>query len=211
MEMHRYITDSLLRVEEMSEVKTEKERVDGKKSREYYTLMFSDAANPLINWRTRNFFQHHSPDGSQAYWRGANPTNAKAMIGATVKGEIMKVPVETYTIVDGTGVSREVDNFTIVIFNGETIEEVVRSYGHIHAQQLGSIGSSRTDVGHMPSTKEQLAQSKINSQAVRITDQPNAQRPAGGYDETNVQGKKETPLQTKEEQDKEKKPNPPAK
>lgn len=208
MELRRIKTDGNLRVEEMSEVKTEKDRVDGKKSREYYTLMFSNADNPLINWRTRNFFQHHSPDGTEAYWRGANPTNAKGMIGAVVKGEIMKVPVENYTIIDGTGVAREVDNFTIVIFDGETVEEVVRSYGHLHAEQLSSIGSSRTDVGKMPSTKEQLEQSKINSQAVRITDQPNSFR-EGGYNEDNVFGERRSPENTKEKQPEEqKKPEP---
>jgi len=182
MNMTRFETDNFLRVEEVSEVNVEKDRIDGKKAREYYTIGFSNANNPLITWRTRNFFQHHSPDGTKAYWRGANPATAKSMIGVEIKGTIMKVPVENYTIIDGTGVAREVDNFTIVIFDGESIEEVVRSYGHLHAQQLGSIGSSRTDVGKMPSTKEQLDQSKANSNAVRITDQPNSQTgPEGGY------------------------------
>lgn len=176
----KYETDKELRVEEMSEVKVEKERVDGKKSREYYTLLFSDAANPLIHWRARNFFQQHSPDGKEVYWRGANPASAKSMVKAVIKGEIMKVPVETYTIVDGTGVARDVDNFTIVIFDGESLEEVVKSYGHLLAQNVSGVGSARTDVGRMPATKEQLEQSRINSQNVRITDAPNS-RSGEGY------------------------------
>lgn len=171
-------TDKSLRVEEMSEVKVEKDRIDGKKAREFYTLMFSDAGNPLITWRTRNFFQHHSPDGTEAYWRGANPVDAQVLVGSTVKGEIMKVPVETYTILDGTGIARDVNNFTIVIFDGETIPEVVRNYGHLLAGQVNSIGIATTAVGSMPSSKEQQEQSRINSKNARISD-----RPTGGQQE----------------------------
>jgi len=179
-------TDKTLRVEEMSDVKVEKERIDGKKPREFYTLMFSDAENPLITQRTRNFFQHHSPDGTEAYWRGANPVDAKAMIGSVIKGEIMKVTVEPYTIIDGTGIERQVNNFTVVIFDGENIPEVVRNYGHILAGQLTTIGMSKTDVGNMPTTDEQLQQSRINSRNARISDHASG-RPATTYAELEVE------------------------
>jgi hypothetical protein len=178
MEDTTFRTDNYLRVEEMSDVKVEKDRIDGKKPREFYTLAFSDAANPLKLWRTRNFFQHHSPDGTEAYWRGANPADAKAMVGSKIKGEMMKVPVEPYEIIDGTGVSRTVNNFTIIVFDGDDIPSVVRSYGHLLAGQLNSIGISRTDIGSMPSTEEQQRQSRENSRNARISD-----RPAGGEGE----------------------------
>lgn len=172
MESLNFHTEKELRIEEISETRTEKDRIDDKKPREYYTILFSDAANPLKAHRTRNFFQRHSPDGTEAYWRGANPVDAKVMKGANIKGEIMKVAVAPYPVLDSKGIERMVDNFTIVIFDGENLAEVVRNYGHILAGQLTSIGIAETDTGNMPSTDAQKAQSRINSARARISDKP---------------------------------------
>jgi hypothetical protein len=180
MEMEVFRTEKQLRVESVSEVKKEKSRTDGKVSREFYTAMYSDAENPFIKWRTRNFFQQHSPDGTEVYWRGANPVNARAMIGKTIHGEILKVPVDMYKIVDANGQEREVDNFTIVIFDGESIEEVVKSYGHLYADS-GRPGISNLATGNMPSTQAQMENSKRNSEHNRVSDKPTTLGKKEGY------------------------------
>lgn len=110
----------------MSEIKTEKERKDGKVSRKFYEATFTDSQNPFIPARSRRFFQDHNFDGTIAIWKSGDPSIVKQYLGKEIPGEILNVKVASYKIEN-----REVDNVTLVLLSGEKLSTVCKQMGHI--------------------------------------------------------------------------------
>lgn len=109
----------------ISEVKTEKQRIDGKVSRKYYTAYFADAQNPFAKQVQRNIFQSHSTDGIVATWKSGDPALVKSFVGKEIPGEFVNSVVEPYKI-DG----REVNSFTTVVLAGENVKTIFKQSGH---------------------------------------------------------------------------------
>lgn len=123
---------STLKLVSISEVKTEKPRIDEKVSREYYTAEFNNPANPFGKSVKRTFWQQHNADGTIAEWRGANPKDVAKFIGKEIPGRIVAGTVEPYAIVNPlTGEEREATTYTAVVLNGETPEAVFKASGKI--------------------------------------------------------------------------------
>ena len=113
-----------------SAVQTEKVRVDGKARRQYITVKFADAKNPLTCIGQRNFFQEHSADGKSAFWKGLNAEQILALKGTNLEGEITRFDVEAYEVVDSKGEKRSVNSYTIPILKGEYAPSVLKAAGH---------------------------------------------------------------------------------
>ena len=95
---------SHLQLVSISEVKTEKVRIDNKVSRQYYTATFANPANPFGKTVSRTFWQQHNIEGTETTWKTANPALVKTFIGKLIPGTIVSSPVEEYDIVNqGTG------------------------------------------------------------------------------------------------------------
>lgn len=109
----------------ISEVKTEKERVDSKKSRDYYTAEFRDVSNPFAPTVKRNFFQAHDESGANTMWKGADPKSVAGFIGKQIPGQIVRATVLPYQIGD-----RTVDSYTTAILSHENVERVFKAAGH---------------------------------------------------------------------------------
>jgi hypothetical protein len=120
-----------LKLVSISEVKTEKARVDEKVSRQYYTATFSNPANPFGRTVSRTFWQQHNADGTQATWKGANPSEVKQFIGKLIPGRIVSSKVEAYDITDSLGNIREASTYTAVVLDGETPEAVFKASGKV--------------------------------------------------------------------------------
>lgn len=120
---------SHLKLVQISEVKTEKERVDGKVSRQYYTASFSNPSNPFLKTVSRVFWQQHNADGTSAEWRGANPSETRAMLGKLIPGQIVAAQVEAYDITGSDGAIREANSYTTVVFEGENPVAVFKAAG----------------------------------------------------------------------------------
>lgn len=122
---------SKLKVHSVSAVKTEKERKDGKKSRDFITVNLADASNPFsVKLYTRNIFQRQLKDGSNS-WGAMNPLAVKALEGTLIDGKVATANVEPYIIKGETpDKDRTVSLYTTVLFAGETIESVARQQGH---------------------------------------------------------------------------------
>jgi len=119
-----------LKLISVTEIKSEKERKDGKVSREYFTAEFVDSSNPFaIKTVKRNFFQLHNADGSEATWGALNYSAIKSMVGKTFAGEVVNEPVAAYQI-DG----REVTSYTTVLLPGENKATIFKQLGHPLAQ-----------------------------------------------------------------------------
>ena len=109
----------------ISEVKTEKQRTDGKISRKYYTAYFADAHNPFAKQVQRNIFQSHSTDGTVATWKSGDPMLVKSFVGKEIPGQFVNSTVETYKIDD-----RDVSTFTTVVLEGENVNTIFKQNGH---------------------------------------------------------------------------------
>ncbi len=115
-----------LKITAISSLQTEKERVDGKVSREYFTAKFVDESNPFaIKEQSRNFFQQHNADGTEATWGALNYDRVKSMVGQTCPGYIANETVVSYDI-DG----REVNSYTAVVLPGENKASLFKALGH---------------------------------------------------------------------------------
>lgn len=114
----------------ISEVKTEKQRTDGKSSRQYYTAYFADVMNPFAKQIQRNIFQSHSADGKTANWRAGNPELVKNFIGKEIPGQFVNSKVEPYQI-DG----RTVTTYTTVVLEGENVDSIFKQSGHPIAKE----------------------------------------------------------------------------
>jgi len=113
-----------VKLNSISEVKTEKVRTDGKASRKYYTAYFSDASNPFAPSRQRNFFQSHNADGTVATWKSGDPAIVKQYVGQTIPGEFINATVKPYEV-NG----RMVDSFTAVVLSGEKLSAILKQQG----------------------------------------------------------------------------------
>lgn len=113
----------------ISEVKTEKERSDAKVSRMYYTATFSNPANPFGKTVSRTFWQQHNADGSDASWKGGDPVQVRAFVGKTIPGSIVAANVEPYDIIGLGGEVRTATTYTTVVLDGELPESVFKSSG----------------------------------------------------------------------------------
>lgn len=141
---------STLKLLSVSEVKTEKSRKDGKKSRQYYTAMFQELGNPFAPAVQRNFFQAHNADGTECIWKGANPSDVASFVGKAVPGSIVSRQVPDYEISQADGTSRTVNRYTTVVLGHETVESVFRAQGHAldaPAKTEVKIGAAATLVG----------------------------------------------------------------
>lgn len=118
----------------ISEVKTEKERSDAKVSRKYYTATFSNPANPFGKTISRTFWQQHNADGTKAEWKGADPVQVRAFIGKTIPGNIVAANVEPYDIIGLSGEARTATTYTTVVLDGELAETVFKSSGKVMLQ-----------------------------------------------------------------------------
>jgi hypothetical protein len=125
---------SHLKLVSISEVKTEKERVDGKVSRQYYSAMFSNPSNPFSRTVSRVFWQQHNNDGTSAEWRGANPAEVRLFIGKLIPGQIVSSQVEAYDITGSDGAIREANSYTTVVFEGENPVAVFKAAGKVMLQ-----------------------------------------------------------------------------
>jgi len=121
---------SSLKLISVGEVKTEKARKDGKKSRQYYTAMFQELGNPFAPAVQRNFFQSHNSDGTECIWKGANPEDVKSFLNKAVPGSIVSRQVPDYEIAQADGTTRTVNRYTTVVLGHETVESVFRAQGH---------------------------------------------------------------------------------
>lgn len=113
-----------VKLNSISEVKTEKERKDGKVSRKYYTAYFSDATNPFAPARQRNFFQSHNVDGTIATWKSGDPAIVKQYIGQSIPGEFINAAVKPYEV-NG----KMVTSFTAVVLSGEKLSSILAQQG----------------------------------------------------------------------------------
>lgn len=120
---------STLKLLSISPVKTEKERVDSKVSRQYYTALFRNPANPFAKGVSRTFWQQHNADGTSAEWKGANPKEVMSFIGKEIPGKIVSRQVEAYDITDSTGAVREANSYTAVVMDGELETAVFKASG----------------------------------------------------------------------------------
>ena len=119
-----------LQLVSISEVKTEKERVDGKVSRQYYTATFINPENPFSKAVSRVFWQQHNVEGTEATWKTANPDLVKKFVGKLIPGRIVSSVVEEYDIVNaGTGEVRTATTYTAVVLEGETAQAVFKAAG----------------------------------------------------------------------------------
>lgn len=125
-----------LKVIGISNVKEEKPRSDGKKSRKYYTLYFADAENLLTNKGQRNFFENHTPDGKDTFWKCADPSTAKSLVGTLISGEIVRAEVEPYQIGE-----RMATSTTVVLLKGEFLASIVSQSGHELAGSAASVAA----------------------------------------------------------------------
>jgi hypothetical protein len=121
---------SSLKLISVGEVKTEKARKDGKKSRQYYTAMFQELGNPFAPAVQRNFFQSHNSDGTECMWKGAKPEDVIPFVNKAVPGSIVSRQVPDYEIAQADGTSRTVNRYTTVVLGHETVESVFRAQGH---------------------------------------------------------------------------------
>jgi len=116
-----------LKLNKISEVKTEKERSDSKIKRQYYTGYFSDATNPFAPMRQQNFFQSHNEDGSIATWKAGDPSIVKQYLGKEIPGAFITRTVNPYQIGEKT-----VTSATCVVLgevNEVTIERAFKANG----------------------------------------------------------------------------------
>ena len=114
----------------VSEVKTEKERKDGKNQRQYFSVQFKDASNPFAPARTRNFFQSYDAQGN-CVWKGVSRADISALIGTTVDGRFASFNVEPYEIA-----GRMVSTYSTVILPHEEINltATLKQLGHAPAK-----------------------------------------------------------------------------
>ena len=128
--MNNALTNPQVKLLSIGEVKTEKARKDGKKSRQYYTAMFQELGNPFAPAVQRNFFQAHNADGTETYWKGGNPEEVKPFLNKALPGSIVSRQVPDYEIAQADGTTRTVNRYTTVVLGHETVESVFRAQGH---------------------------------------------------------------------------------
>lgn len=134
---------SHLQLVSISEVKTEKSRIDNKVSRQYYTATFANPANPFGKTVSRTFWQQHNIEGTEATWKTANPSLVKTFIGKLVPGTIVSSKVEEYDIVNqGTGEVRTASTYTAVVLEGETAYSVFKAAGKIMVETVDSVAAA---------------------------------------------------------------------
>jgi hypothetical protein len=123
---------SHLQLVSISEVKTEKSRIDNKVSRQYYTATFANPANPFGKTVSRTFWQQHNIEGTETTWKTANPALVKTFIGKLIPGTIVSSPVEEYDIVNqGTGEVRTASTYTAIVLEGENAYSVFKAAGKV--------------------------------------------------------------------------------
>ena len=116
---------SKVKVTSISELKTENRTKDQKANRQFYTIKGFDVENPLTGNIQRNFFQAHSADGKSAFWKGADYSQAKGLVGQEIVGDIVRGEVKPYDI-NG----RLATSFTCLVLKGETFEMIAKQNGH---------------------------------------------------------------------------------
>lgn len=137
---------SHLKLISISPVKTEKERKDGKVSRQYYTASFTNPNNPFSKVVSRTFWQQHNADGTEATWKTANPELVKSFIGKLIPGSIVSSKVEEYDIVnENTGEVRTASTYTAVVLEGETAQSVFKASGKVMVEAVEYIPAATNE------------------------------------------------------------------
>jgi hypothetical protein len=128
-----------LKLSSVTAPKTEKSRVDGKVSRQYFTATFTNPANPFAKGVSRVFWQQHNADGTEATWKGANPKDVAAFVGKEIPGYIAARQVEAYDITSIDGSIREANSYTAVVLDGELETAVFKASGKVIVEIAPSI------------------------------------------------------------------------
>lgn len=127
----------MLLIKSIGAIKTEKERKDGKPSRQYYVLEAVDANNPMLGTQ-RNIFSDQF-----GKFKGGDPEVMKLFVGKTIEGGIAKIAVKPYEITDrNSGEKRQVNSYTAIVFAHETAAQVAQAAGHELAEEVTSLSSA---------------------------------------------------------------------
>lgn len=134
-----------VKLNSISEVKTEKSRTDGKVSRKYYTAYFSDPSNPFAEARQQNVFQSHNADGTAASWKSGDPSIVAQYIGKELPGAFVARKVAPYQIGE-----RTVDVCTQVVLgdvNEITIAKAFKANGFTLINETAPVAASAIKEG----------------------------------------------------------------
>lgn len=154
-------TRKMLLVTNVTEAKSEKERIDGKASCLFVGVTFAEVLqspngkiyeNPFKSG-FRNIFQRHSADGQSAKWK-VTPEQLNTLKNEklAIPGEIVTRTVERFPVlgVDGkqsktkNGELVFADKYTAVVLEGESIEAIFKAAGHkIVAEQENAQASQK--------------------------------------------------------------------
>lgn len=127
----------MLLIEAVGALKTEKERKDGKPSRQYYVLEAVDANNPMLGTQ-RNIFSDQF-----GKFKGGSPEVMKLFIGKNIEGSIQKIAVKPYEITDRiSGEKRQVSSYTAIVFGHETAAQVAKAAGHELAEEVTTLSNA---------------------------------------------------------------------
>ena len=108
-------------------VSEEKEAKDGRK---FYTITIQDATNFFAPQRTRNMWQQMDSTNTPV-WRIPNGTEAKALVGKLIPGQIITKSVVAFDIVnESTGEARTVNSYSSVVFGHEDVDATFAAFGH---------------------------------------------------------------------------------
>ena len=116
----------MITIVSVSAVKTEKERIDGKKSRQFVTIVGADLTDPTeTSSSIRNVWQKYTADGEPT-WGVTSPERMKALEGKTRKDySIVTESVHpTKVVIDD--VERIVRKKTMLLFAKETKSEAAK-------------------------------------------------------------------------------------
>lgn len=123
---------SNLKVIAMSEVRTEKERKDGRPSRQFYVATFQDSSNPFSKPAKRTIWQAYNQNTGKNEWLIGSPEAVKALMrsGQSIPASIVTKSVEAYIIPGADGMQNEVKTYTTVVFAHENENTVFKQAGH---------------------------------------------------------------------------------
>jgi hypothetical protein len=110
----------------VSAPKAEKKRIDGKKSRQFVTIVGADLSDPTnVNSSTRNVWQKYTADGEPT-WGVTSPERMKSLEGKTRLDYSIATEAVHPTKVEIDGVERIVRKKTMLLFALETKSEAAK-------------------------------------------------------------------------------------
>jgi hypothetical protein len=113
-----------IRVVSVSEEKLAKD------TRKFYSVEFQDATNMFAEKRSRNMWQQKNAAGENV-WKIITPTEAKALIGKLIPGQIVTKSVMPYEIAnESTGEVRTVNSYSSVVLGHEDVDATFAAFQH---------------------------------------------------------------------------------